>query len=158
MSRRPTRGAITEDNCSSVHGFNHPKSWCRDPREERLCEGRKIHPRQSINRSIDEVYDPQEPDPPNDPNQVTIHFAIRWAFENSADRDADIQRLRDLVEARNNLIYHLLSEVVDFNSPESWRSIRGELETQQGSIRSQIKKLKQLLKMMQEAAAEFARP
>jgi len=108
-----------------------------------------------VNRFIDEVYNPNEPIPTEDSGQLSITSAIRWKFPDSAKRDAQIQRLRDLVDGRNHLIHHIILNI-DFDSPESWSSIQGDLEIQQRQILSEIKKLQQLINTMKKAAEKFS--
>ena len=82
-----------------------------------------------VNRFIDEVCDPNDPDPKGDSDQVHLTNTFRLKFDAPDGRDTMIKRLKDLVEGRNRLVHHLLSQV-DVNSPASWRAIHDDLENQ----------------------------
>lgn len=110
-----------------------------------------------VNRFIDEILDPNEPDPVGDAEHVCIHATIRKRFSASEDREAIIRQFTDLVDRRNHLVHHLLAQV-DVNSPASWRSIHADLESQQRKILSKIKTLQQFIEATEMSLALVAHP
>jgi hypothetical protein len=110
-----------------------------------------------VNRFIDEILDPNEPDLPDDSGQVRIDASIRLKFDAAEERDAMIQRLTKLVDGRNHLVHHLLSEV-DVNSSASWRSIQGDLEEQQRQTLAEIETLRPMVEMNDRILASLAHP
>jgi hypothetical protein len=110
-----------------------------------------------VNRFIDEILVPNEPDLPDDSGQVRIDASIRLKFDAPEERDAMIQRLTKLVDGRNQLVHHLLSEV-DVNSSASWRSIQGGLEEQQRQILAEIETFLQLVEATEMSRALVAHP
>ena len=110
-----------------------------------------------VNRFIDEVCDPNEPDPTGDSDHVNLTTTFRLKFDPLDGRDTMIKRLNDLVEGRNHLVHHLILQI-DANSPTSWRSIHGDLEKQQQQVLSEIETLRRLVEAMGMGSALIAHP
>lgn len=108
-----------------------------------------------VKRFIAEVCDPNELDPTGDSKDVNLTSTVRLRFDAPAEREVLIQRLNDLVNERNRLVHHLLSEV-DFNSLASLRSIQDELEDQHQKILSEIKTLRRMIEMIAVSGALVA--
>lgn len=110
-----------------------------------------------VKRFIDEVCDPNEPPPTDDSDGLRARATFRLRFETSEGREALIKRLKALVEGRNRLVHHLLSEV-DVNSPASWRSIHDQLEAQHQKVLTEIETLRHLVDTMAISGALVAHP
>ena len=96
---------------------------------------------------IAKVCDPEEPSSTDESETPGIKATLRLIFKSSEARDGLIKRLKDLVNERNHLVHHLLSQI-DLRSPASWRSIQGALENQEKRALSEIEGLRQLVELI----------
>lgn len=126
-------------------------------RAERYAEVEKCTLGNLVNLFIDEVCDPDEPTFSDEPDGPRLTLTIRLSFKTSEERDALIERLKDLVEGRNRLVHHLLSEI-DVNSLASWRRIHDVLEDQYRQVDSEIKALQKLFGLMAMSGALLVHP
>jgi hypothetical protein len=110
-----------------------------------------------VDRFIKEVCVPNELNPKDDSDGLQVTATFRLRFESSEGRDAQIKRLKALVEGRNRLVHHFLPQI-EADSIESWRSIHDELEVQQQQVLSEIETLRHLVETIAMSGALVAHP
>lgn len=110
-----------------------------------------------VNRFIAEVCDAGEPEIPGDSDMAGLTATYRLRFDPPDGRDVMSKRLNDLVEGRNRLVHHLLSQIVP-NSPASWRSLHEGLEDQYQQTLAEIETLQHLVEGIEESSALIAHP
>jgi hypothetical protein len=110
-----------------------------------------------VNRFIDEVCDPNEPSSTDDSDGLQVTATFRLRFESSEGRDAQIKRLKTLVEGRNRLVHHFLPQI-EADSIESWRSTHEGLEVQHREVLSEIETLRRVAELMELSRSALKHP
>ncbi|MEP4079837.1 hypothetical protein [Haloferula sp.] len=110
-----------------------------------------------ITRYEREICNLDEPEIREDPKEINLLRTLRRGFNSSADREAHIAKLRQLVADRNHLIHQLFAEET-LRTPGDWHSTYSKLEEQAKKIESVNGDLLQYFKAIRIANSALSDP
>ena len=112
---------------------------------------------QLVNQFFKEVAVTESKNADNDRLEAGVVISSRLVFTSEKAMEARQQRLNDLVDSRNHLVHHFLSDL-DHDNLESWRSARSSLKALRSRTQNEIEGLQKLVQGTETFSAALNHP